>query len=287
MFVLKFRETAFKICRHLLVKLEQIGTSRRTAVYLGKPSRVIDNFSTQSDQYARFRPTYPDALFDYLLTLVPGREHAWDCGTGNGQVARQLAAFFKTVSATDISSQQIDNAVPLPNIRYSVQPGEKSTFSDNSFDLITVAQAIHWFNFDAFYAEVNRTLKPGGLLAVIGYGLLKIDPAVDKVLARFYRDVVGPYWDAERRYIDEDYLTIPFPYADLPAPAFSIDFEWTVDHLIGYVGTWSAVKHYQKANGTDPVIGLGPELKNAWGNTERKKGSFPILLRLACKILSP
>lgn len=245
-----------------------------------------DNFSTQSDKYAQFRPTYPDALFEYLLTLTPGREHAWDCGTGNGQVAQQLAAFFDTVSATDISRRQIDNAVVLPNIHYSVQPAENTGFADNSFDTITVAQAIHWFDFNAFYAEVDRTLKPGGLLAVIGYGLLQIDPAIDTVITGFYRDVVGPFWDKERRYIDEAYRTIPFPYADLPAPPFSIDFQWTFDHLIGYMGTWSAVKHYEKAKGENPVTAIGPRLKKAWGNAPLKKGRFPILLRLARKPLT-
>ena len=242
-----------------------------------------DNFSTQADKYAQFRPTYPEALFDFLLTLVPGRQQAWDCGTGNGQVAQQLAGAFATVYATDISRQQIDNAVILPNIRYSVQSAEKTDFPNNSFDLITVAQAIHWFDFDAFFAEANRTLRPGGLLAVIGYGLLQIDPRLDAVIRRFYRDVVGPFWDKERRYVDDDYKTIPFPYTDLPAPPFSIDFEWTVDHLIGYIGTWSAVKHYQKTKGKKPVDLVEPELRAAWGDVTVKKGHFPILLRLARK----
>ena len=240
-----------------------------------------DNFSSESAKYAQFRPTYPDALFEYLLTLVPGRTQAWDCGTGNGQMAQVLAGVFEEVSATDISRQQIDNAVVLPNIRYSVQPAERTDFPDTTFDLITVAQAIHWFDFDAFYAEASRTLKPGGLLAVIGYGLLQIDPALDVVIGGFYRDVVGPFWDKERHYVDEGYRTIPFPYADLPAPAFSIDFEWTLDHLLGYIGTWSAVRHYRKTRGEDPLAQIEPQLRKVWGNAAAcKKGHFPILLRV-------
>jgi len=240
-----------------------------------------DNFSTGSDKYALFRPTYPPALFDYLLSLVRGRGLAWDCGTGNGQVAVILAEFFDRVIATDISAAQLQSATPHERIEYSVQPAEKTNFPDAAFDLITVAQAIHWFDFDAFYREVNRTIRPGGLLAVIGYDLVRFGPAVDPVLDAFYRDIVGPFWDRERRYIDEQYRTIPFPYADLPAPAFSIDVEWSFDHLIGYIGTWSAVKHYQKQRGQDPVALVAPALKKNWGAEDMKKGRFPILLRLA------
>jgi SAM-dependent methyltransferase len=240
-----------------------------------------DNFSIRADKYAQFRPNYPDALFDFLYGLVPSKGTAWDCGTGNGQIAQRLANSFEKVYATDISRQQLDNAVLLPNILYSLQPAEKTDFSHHSFDLITVAQAIHWFDFDAFYAEARRTLKPRGILAVIGYNLPRFTPAIDAVISAFYRDVVGPYWDKERRYIDEQYRTIPFPYADLPAPSFTIDVQWTFDHLIGYIETWSAVKHYQKQQGNNPVALLEPRLKEAWGQADHLAGHFPILLRLA------
>ena len=240
-----------------------------------------DNFSSRSDQYAQFRPTYPDALFDYLLSIVPATDSAWDCGTGNGQVAHRLAAKFATVYATDISRQQMDNAVVLPNIHYSVQSAEKTDFSDSSFDLITVAQAIHWFDFDAFYKEVSRTVRSGGVLAVIGYNLIRISPAIDAVVDRFYRDVVGPYWDKERRYIDEGYRTIPFPFDEIKTPSFKNAFTWTLDHLIGYIGTWSAVKHYEKKNGSGPVELIRDELRQAWGEVGSRAVDFPMLLRVA------
>ena len=240
-----------------------------------------DNFSSGSDQYAQFRPTYPDALFDYLLTLVPHRQNAWDCGTGNGQVAIVLADHFDHVAATDLSGSQLASALPHQRIDYSVQPAEKTNFPNTYFDLITVAQAIHWFDFDAFYREVDRTIRPGGVLAVIGYDLLRISPAIDAVVDAFYREVVGPYWDKERRYIDEQYRTIPFPAGEIPAPVFVNEVEWSFEHLIGYLGTWSAVKHYQKQNGQDPVALVYPGLKKSWGADVVKKGRFPILLRVA------
>jgi ubiquinone/menaquinone biosynthesis C-methylase UbiE len=239
-----------------------------------------DNFSSQSEKYAQFRPTYPDALFDYLLSIVPARDNAWDCGTGNGQVARVLARDFKTVSATDISRQQIENAFMQENIEYSVGSAENTSFPDNSFDLITVAQAIHWFDFASFYREVTRTIRNKGVLAVIGYGLIQLSPSLDHVINSFYRDVVGPYWDKERKYIDDNYQTIPFPFEEIAAPAFENTLEWTFQHLIGYLGTWSAVKHFQKATDKNPVDLVYDELKKAWGEQETCIGRLPILLRV-------
>lgn len=227
-----------------------------------------DNFSTQSAQYAQFRPTYPPELFAYLATLVPTYTHAWDCGTGNGQVAVVLAKTFDRVYATDISQAQLDNATRQANITYSVQAAENTDFSDNIFDLITVAQAIHWFDFELFYAEVNRVAKPGAILAVIGYGLFSITEAIDEIVNEFYRNKIGHYWDPERRYIDEHYQPIPFPFNEIKTPYFSNAYAWSFEHLVGYLKTWSAVKHFEKANGHNPVDSLIPNLKMAWGNND-------------------
>ncbi|MGE7775581.1 class I SAM-dependent methyltransferase [Chitinophaga sp. NPDC101104] len=239
-----------------------------------------DVFSEQSGDYVKFRPHYPDELFQFILSIVPGTESAWDCGTGNGQVAEKLAADFKRVEATDISRQQLDKARPRPNIRYTLQPAEKTDFPDGSFDLVTVAQAIHWFDFDAFYREVGRTLKPGGVLAVIGYGLLHITPAIDAVVRRLYVDLLGQYWDRERKYVDENYMTIPFPYPAFPTPYFEHTETWSWGHLAGYLSTWSAVQHYMKAEQHDPVALISADLKAAWGEPAEREVHFPILLRI-------
>ena len=236
-----------------------------------------DNFSSKSSSYAKYRPTYPQALFQFLKEKLDTTERAWDCGTGNGQVAGELAKFFKEVQASDISQQQLDNAVRQPNIHYSVQPAEETSFPDNNFDLITVAQAIHWFNFEEFYKEVERVLKPKGMIAVIGYSLFKSNPKTDEVIHKFYRDIIGPFWDEERRYLDKKYRTIPFPFKELESPVFEQEYHWTFTHLIGYLKTWSAVKHYEKANGENPVDLIEDELKATFG--AKNKVVFPILFR--------
>jgi SAM-dependent methyltransferase len=240
-----------------------------------------DNFSSASDLYAKFRPSYPPELYNYLRDNLPTCENAWDCGTGNGQVAAELAKFFKTVCASDISEQQIEQAVKLPNISYSVQPAEKTNFPDRFFDLIVVAQAIHWFDFGAFYKEVHRVAKPGALLVVIGYGNLGVNPAIDEVIEELYQDITGPYWDPERRYIDENYSTIPFTGDELACPSFTNSYDWTPEHLLGYLGTWSGVKHYIKATGKNPLEMLGEKFKKAWGLDSTRKVRFPLLLRVA------
>src|SRR3954471_1919616 len=161
-----------------------------------------DNFSTQSEQYVKFRPTYPDKLYQFLWPLIETKDTAWDCATGNGQVAQELSKHFKGVYATDISENQIKNAIQRENIFYKVERAEQTSFRNKNFDLITVAQAIHWFDFEAFYKEVKRVIKPKGILTVIGYGLFSIDKDTDAVINRFYREVTGPYWDKERRFVD-------------------------------------------------------------------------------------
>ncbi len=239
-----------------------------------------DNFSDQSKAYAQFRPHYPVELFDWLFSLLHKKDTAWDCGTGNGQVAGVLADHFTNVYATDISQQQINEAVKKNNIHYSVQPAEKTSFADHQFDLITVAQAIHWFQFDAFYGEAKRTLQPNGIIAVIGYGLVQTENPLQEIINHFYTKIIGPYWDAERHYIDEGLQTIPFPFEEIKTPAFTMVYKWSFEQLIGYIGTWSAVKHYAKQNQSDPVLLIKDPLQSAWGNHTHHSFQFPILLRV-------
>ncbi|MFN4150736.1 MAG: class I SAM-dependent methyltransferase [Candidatus Sericytochromatia bacterium] len=239
-----------------------------------------DNFSDKSDKYAKYRPTYPQEMLDFIFSLLDKKENAWDCGTGTGQIAIELSKEFNNVYATDISQTQLDNAIKKDNIFYSLQSAEQTNFSDNSFDLITVAQAIHWFDFDKFYSEVKRTLQENGVIAVIGYGLIQIDEKVDEIILDFYKNVVGFYWDKERKYIDEKYKTIPFPFNEIETPEFYIKSEWTFEHLLGYFETWSAIKHFIKTNQYNPVDNIFDKLKEAWGNDLSKKITFPVLLRI-------
>lgn len=239
-----------------------------------------DLFSKQSDQYAKFRPTYPDALFEYLNQLPIQKNTAWDCGTGNGQIAISLASSFKEVYATDISLNQLNNAPECKNIYYSQQAAEKTNFEVNTFDLITVAQAIHWFDFDKFFQEVFRTAKPNAMIAVIGYGVLNITPEIDQIIYDFYAHRIGEYWDEERKYIDHQYQTIPFPFEERIAPKLNMCFEWTLNQFIGYLETWSAVKHYQNSNSTNPLSIIHIDLEKAWGLEQYRKVTFPLFLRV-------
>ncbi|CAL66447.1 class I SAM-dependent methyltransferase [Christiangramia forsetii] len=237
-----------------------------------------DNFSTKSADYKKFRPDYPDEIYDFIRSKINGFDNAWDCGTGNGQVAGVIADFFTNVAATDISENQIKNAVKKSNIKYSIQPAEKTTFKNEQFDLIISAQAAHWFEFDKFYSEVKRCLKPDGLVVLMGYGLFTSNPATNELIADFYDNTIGAYWDPERKYLDEHYHTIPFPFKDIKAPPFFRVCEWDIEHLLGYLRTWSAVNHYEKKNDRNPVSLIEDRLRNTFG--KKNKIVFPILLRL-------
>lgn len=238
-----------------------------------------DNFSKQASVYAQFRPHYPDEMIAYLVSFARNKGVALDVATGNGQVAQKLAAHFETVYATDISEKQLENAIKADNIIYQKEPAEQTDFKNHQFDLITVAQAIHWFNFGAFYKEVERILKPDGIFVVMGYGLFSTNPYSDKILMDYYHNIVGPYWDVERKYIDEKYETIPFPFDEIQAQKFSNHFQWTFEQLIGYLATWSATQHYKNKNGKDPVDLIHSDLKTSWDNND-KKVTFPLLLRI-------
>lgn len=239
-----------------------------------------DNFSTISDRYAKFRPNYPQAIFDFLYPLLQQKECAWDCGTGNGQLAAELAKDFTQVYATDISQSQLDHAYAAQNIHYSLQRAERTNFQDASFDLITVGQAIHWFDIDQFNEEVRRVAKANGIIAVLGYELSNITPEVDVIVRRFYTEVIGKYWDSERQYLEQKYQTIPFPFRELETPEIYNIKLWSFETLMGYLKTWSAVQHFIEANGFDPVDQIEVELRAAWGKAEVRKVSFPIIFRV-------
>ncbi len=245
-----------------------------------------DNFSAQAALYARFRPVYPPELIAHLASLAPNRQYAWDCGTGNGQVAAMLAGHFNQVYATDISEKQLSQAPAHPGIRYALEPAEQCSAEDDAFDLIVVAQAIHWFNFDRFYAQVRRVLQPGGVLAVLGYSIFHTDsPAVDAVIHRFYTEITGPYWDPERRYLDEGYQTIPFPLEEIRMPDFVMQYRWTLPDVLGYLNTWSAVQHYIRINGEDPVALMEAEFQQAWGGVGEREVRFPLLTRVGINVI--
>jgi len=239
-----------------------------------------DNFSSGSDQYLKFRPTYPSDFIDYLNALVRNKGNAWDCGTGTGQLAVELSRSFQHVFATDISRSQLDNALQADNISYSVQPAEHTHFRNKQFDLITVGQAIHWFDFEKFYAEVRRTAKDNAIFCAVGYRRIKVSEQVDSIITHFYENVLGGYWDAERQYVDENYATIPFPFSEIETPRFEIKLNWTFEHFINYFNTWSAVKHFIKRNGHNPVDALANEVKGHWGDMPMREVSFPLLLRI-------
>ncbi|MEO8855020.1 MAG: class I SAM-dependent methyltransferase [Ginsengibacter sp.] len=239
-----------------------------------------DNFSLHSDKYAKYRPAYPVEFFTYLNSIVPNKKNAWDCGTGNGQVAFELSKMFENVFATDISQSQIDNALKIDNISYSVQPAEKTNFKDQFFDLIVIAQAIHWFDFEKFYSEVRRTAVENALICVVGYGRIEISEQIDSIVSNFYKKVIGKYWDKERKYIDENYKTIPFPFYEIQTPNFVNTLRWTLEQLIGYLNTWSAVKHFIKENGHNPVDKLQIEIEQYWEKEQAIEVRFPLLLRV-------
>lgn len=238
-----------------------------------------DNFSGQAHLYAKYRPGYPEELFRFILKHVRERNIAWDCATGNGQTAGELAAWFKKVMATDISEKQLSNAIRLPNIFYSMLPAEQTDFEENSFDLVTVSQALHWFNFELFYKELSRVTRPGGWFAAWMYGGIKVIPEIDALKRQHHDVTLGAYWDEERKFVNEDYKTIPFPLKEIDCPAFRMSYNWSLEELEGYFNTWSALRKFIAANGYNPVEELMIKIKPHWIQ-ERMPVSFPLHLRM-------
>ena len=239
-----------------------------------------DHFSKQAAGYAKFRPRYPQKLFDYLRSIAPSRRFAWDCATGNGQAAVGLATVFDRVIATDASVKQIGNARSLERVDYRVAPAENSGIESETIDLIMVAQALHWFDLDRFYAEARRVLKPDGILAASAYNLLHVEPAIDAVINRYYYDVIGPFWPAERKLV-EQFADFPFPFREIEPPKFEMTVQWNLDHLLGYLQTWSSTQRFIAAKGTDPLNQIRDELHRVWENSgQTRRVTWPLIVRI-------
>jgi ubiquinone/menaquinone biosynthesis C-methylase UbiE len=246
----------------------------------------IDNFSKQAESYLKFRPSYPLELFEFLNSQTCKHQLAWDCGTGNGQSAISLTDYYNTVYATDPSKQQIENAIIHKKIIYKVETAEKTNLEDRSVDLITVAQAVHWFDFDKFYAEVKRVLKENGVIAVWTYGLPIIDNQIDKIIRDFHDNIVGEFWQAENKLIDNEYSTIPFPFEAIVAPKFSIQKELSFNEIIGLLKTWSATQKYIDKYQKDPIKLIENELRQLWTESDNKKSAtWELILKVGRNVI--
>jgi SAM-dependent methyltransferase len=249
------------------------------------PRPFEDGFSSQAETYARYRPGYPRELFVWLADQAPTRELAWDCGTGNGQAAVQLAEFFVRVLATDASTNQIAHAKPHPRVTYFVAKAESFHPGDATIDLVTVAQALHWFDLDVFFRNVERVLRPGGVFAAWSYKHAQVAPAVDALLHRFNTETVGRYWSPRVRLAEEGYAGLEMPLADVgAAPAFTLRAHWTVDDFLGYLSSWSSVRECWRQTGQDPVRTVAAEFRRAWGAPPlRREIRWPLALRVGRK----
>ena len=234
---------------------------------------ATDHFSSKSREYSYSRPFYPNVLFEFLQEITPNKHIAWDCATGNGQAAIGLCRYFRNVIASDVSKNQIANKFHRNNFTYEVFSAEKPNIQDNSVDLITVAEAIHWFDFEKFYREATRVSRRNAIIAVWSYGMHKIDSEIDKISERLDVDgeILGSYWPKEAKYVKEEYKTIPFPFEEISTPRFEMSVYWSLDDLISYMQTWSAVKRFQIEKKCDPMSSVSQDLNKLWGNKDEQK----------------
>ncbi len=240
-----------------------------------------DHFSSHSNQYAQYRPHYPDEIYAYLASIAPGHSLAWDCGTGNGQAAIGLAKHFDKVHATDASAEQIALAYAHDKVDYHVEPAEHVSLNDSSVDLVTVAVAIHWFNFDEFYREVKRVLKPNGVLAVWTYSLTEVSPEIDALIDQYYFEILAGFWPERIRYLEQRYETIPFPFEEIGAPFFAMEMNWNLIQFAGFLNSWSATQRYKAQRGDHPLDLLWQKLLAAWGDeNEARLIRWPLHFRI-------
>jgi SAM-dependent methyltransferase len=238
-----------------------------------------DHFSERSADYAASRPTYPPQLARFLAGHSPGRGLALDCGCGTGQLSVQLAGHFDRVVATDASAQQIAAATPHPSVSYRVAPAEASGLDAASADLVVAAQAAHWFDLPAFYAEAKRVAVPGALLALVTYGVFHVEGDAEPLIQAFYWRTVGPFWPRGREHVEDGYRSLPFPYDEIEPPELAIELAWGRDELLAYIDTWSAMRAAEKAIGRKPFEDLAGKIAETWPDGERRKVRWPLSIR--------
>lgn len=238
-----------------------------------------DYFSGHAADYAKYRPRYPSELFEWLAQQCTRRDRGWDCATGNGQAAIALANHFDQVIATDASAEQIQQAPEHARVTYQVALAEDSRLATQSIDLVTVAQAAHWFNLTAFYQEVHRVLQPGGLLAIWCYGQPTLAAAkLDHHLNDYYSNILNDFWTPERRLVEAGYRSLDFPFAELATPTYRMQVQWTLPELMGYLFTWSATQRYIAAHGNNPLDELSDRMASDWEG-DRAAITWPITVR--------
>ena len=206
-------------------------------------SEIAQLFGARAGAYANFRPEYPAELFDWLAAHSPNNHRALDIACGSGQASRPLLAHFGQVLACDASVEQLSASDDLAGIQLFAADAEALPLANQSLDLIIVAQALHWFAGPPFFDETQRLLKPGGLFCAWCYSLMRIDNAIDAVIDDFYWGTLGGYWPKGRSSIDAGYSDIDMPLVPVQMPEFSIQVQWSFEHLLGYLRTWSAVSY--------------------------------------------
>lgn len=239
-----------------------------------------DYFSRQSDIYVKYRPLYPQALYAYLASLTERHDLAWDCGTGNGQAAVGLATYYNKVVATDPSSKQIENAMVHPKVEYKVEKAEHSGLEDASVDLVTVANALHWFDFGAFYNEVRRVAKKGAIIAAWACPTPTIESKIDEIIFDYHDNILNDYWLAENRLVENEYRDIPFPFERIETPAFTSEKMTDLDGVMGYLNTWSATQRFVERNGINPTEEVHKKLLKVWHDGSEKNMVWKLALKV-------
>lgn len=229
-----------------------------------------ESFNHRSDEYAQARPRYPLEFYDFLLSLTRNHHRLWDCACGNGQVAIDMVEYFDELHATDISKNQLKNAFRHPKIKYASSSSESTLFPAEFFDMICVAQALHWFNLDKFFTETRRVLKPGGILAVFGYGFFTITDEIDRIIEETFYATIDDFWSEKNRLLMSGFKGVKFPFSKVDIPVFSMDQNWSLSALIDYLNTWSAVKRYNETTGRNITGQLQENLILVWDLNELK-----------------